>query len=124
MPRKDSLSTITAISRNLERGTLPLDEERTHAFSCESQRLWFPKISEKGPRNSMKVHYTSISLPQMRGIILSLRTFKGHEEEEDDPWSQEGSDHNGKDDVPLHRDNNVVTLTLDLGGDDDRRSKI
>jgi hypothetical protein len=60
----------------------------------------------------------------MRGTVLSLRTFKGHEEEEDDPWSQEGSDDNGKNNVPLHRDNNVVTLTLDLGGDDDRRSKI
>src|SRR5271155_1124078 len=60
----------------------------------------------------------------MRGLILSLRTFKGHEEEEDDPWSQEGSDDNGKDDVPLHRDNDVVTLTFGCGGDDDRRSKI
>ena len=49
----------------------------------------------------------------MRGTILSLRTFKGHEEEKDDPWSQDGSDDNGKDDVPLHRDNDV-TLVGDL----------
>jgi len=50
-----------------------------------------------------------------------LRTFKGHEEEEEEVSAQETADSNGQDHVPLHGDR-VGGRGMTMGADD-RRSR-